>query len=355
MSVGIGRALRIVRDQEQFGLGDQPRAAISSPYNTGQLAQIVWSDLFDSVKFPVSRAEAMAVPAMARCRHIICGSIARAPIRVYRGADPLPVQPSWTYRTEATGQLPPFHRTLWTVDDLMFYGWSLWAVGRDSEGVMNDAARVDADDWTFEDGQVKVANAEGVMVGVEDREVVLIPGPHEGLLSFGRQAIRHASHLNFGADVAVETPIPNIELHDEGEIQLTDAEQDALVAKWAAARRGENGGVAYTSRGLKVIAHGQRDGQLLIEGRNAAAVDLARAASLPASAIDATNAGASLTYETTEGRNKELIDFGLALYMAAISARLSMDDVVPRGQRAAFDLEELLGPAPLSAGPTTED
>ena len=56
--------------------------------------------------------------------------------------------------------------------------------------------------------------------------------------------------------------------------------------------------------------------------------------------LDATTAGASLTYETVAGRNAKFIDYGVALYLEPIEARLSMDDVVPRGQRVAFDLSD---------------
>ena len=77
--------------------------------------------------------------------------------------------------------------------------------------------------------------------------------------------------------------------------------------------------------------------------------------SSPAAMADATNAGASLTYETTEGRNGQFIDWGVGLYMDAIAARLSMDDVVSRGQRVAFDTTELRALAPAPTGATTND
>jgi hypothetical protein len=70
---------------------------------------------------------------------------------------------------------------------------------------------------------------------------------------------------------------------------------------------------------------------------------------------DATNAGASLTYETTAGRNGQFIDYGVGLYMDAIAARLSMDDVVPRGQRTAFDVTQLTVTSPLPTGAPTDD
>ena len=111
----------------------------------------------------------------------------------------------------------------------------------------------------------------------------------------------------------------------------------------------------WTNASLQAILHPAAPEDLLIAGRNAAAVDCARLVGVPAALVDATSAGASLTYETTEGRNREFLDYGLIGYMAAVSSRLSMDDVVPRGQRVAFELEDLIGPAPMFTGPPTED
>lgn len=360
--VGIGRALRLVRTSQVLGIpvaaGDAaasipaPSPVIRSPYTQGQLQSIIWNDLLGELLFPVTRAEAMAVPAMARCRHILCGFGAAATMRQYEGDTVTVDQPAWLYRTDQTTQLPPFHRSLWTIDDLLFHGWSLWAVARDAEDKVNDAARVPWDWWTFEDdGTVKLGDHP-----VPYQDVILIPGPHEGVVEFGAGAIRHASRLLRAATVAAETPVPNMELHDEGETQLTQAEQDTLLAAWAEARKGENGGVAYTSRGIKAIEHGAYDAPLLIDGRNAAAVDVARLASLPAALIDATLDKGSLTYETAQGRNAEAIDYGVKLYLDAISARLSMDDVVPRGKRIGFDLDQLTAlDVPASTPAPTED
>lgn len=357
--MGIGRALRIVTATEKMGIAQRdapaaPTPVIRSPFTESQLTAIVWQDILGETTHPVTRAEAMAVPAVARARHVLCGFGARAILKAYRDEIELDDQPAWTYRTDAVTLLPPYHRMLWTLDDLLFSGWSLWAVARgsDSDGAhVTDAARVPIDWWEFDD--------EG-FVSINDHpipydEVILIPGPHEGILNFGAVAVRHASRLMRAATISAETPIPNIELHDEGEVQLTEPERDALIAKWAEARRGANGGVAYTSKGLKAIAHGQNNEHLLIEGRNAAAVDIARIASVPAAILDATLDKSSLTYETVEGRNGMLIDYGLQLYLDPIAARLSMDDVVPRGQRIGFDFADITSAAVPAVTPSSED
>ena len=44
----------------------------------------------------------------------------------------------------------------------------------------------------------------------------------------------------------------------------------------------------------------------------------------------------------SEARFRDLLDFGLSSYMAPIVARLSLDDMCPRGTRVAFDLDAWL-------------
>ncbi|HXJ63564.1 MAG TPA: hypothetical protein VNN79_07400, partial [Actinomycetota bacterium] len=101
--------------------------------------------------------------------------------------------------------------------------------------------------------------------------------------------------------------------------------------------------------------HPLDSGELLVAGRNAAALDIARHASIPAAMLDATTAGASLEYSTLQGRNQQWIDYGLVIYMDPVEARLGMDDVSPQGQRIAFDTADLTAPAAGPTGPTTED
>lgn len=334
------------------------QVGIESPFpHTHTLSQIVWTDLVGAgVELPLDRTQAMAIPALARQRHIITGTVARCPLAVFTGDQLMPPEGwRWAYRTD--GVLSPYHRMLWTVDDLMFSGWSLWRATRGYDPgagtpTLLAAERVPLDRWEVETetGFVKVDGEY-----VDSTEVILIPGPHEGILNFGAPALRRMIDNLDAAATAARNPAAYLELHYDGDEPLTDTQIDALIARWAAARRGENGGVAYTGKGLTVNEHGTHEAHLLIEGRNADAVDASRLVSSPAAMADATNAGASLTYETTAGRNTQLIDYGVGIYMDAIAARLSMDDVVPRGQRTAFDTTQLTITTPTPTGPVTND
>jgi len=331
-----------------------------APDPSGILNTLVWNDLLGTdFAGPLTRAAAMRIPAVARARHLLCGKIAGLPLTVWRGEERLTgdAEPAWTYRTDYG--LPPYHRMLWTVDDLLFTGWSLWARtnGAESDGAFpRTAVRVALERWRFTTaGTIETRQADGTWRQAARDEVILIPGPHEGILNFGAGAIREAKDLADSAAKAASNPAAYINLHYTGDNPLSKTERDDLIATWAAARRGENGGVAYTNKWVEAKEMGTHEAHLLTDGRNAAAVDMARLCSVPAALLDATNAGASLTYETTQGRNAEFIDYGLSLYMDPITARLSMDDVVPRGQSVRFDTSALRDLAPTPTGPTTED
>ncbi|RAV33539.1 phage portal protein [Corynebacterium heidelbergense] len=288
---------------------------------------------------PVSRAMAMGVPAIARARRLIVGAIARCPLEARQDGKRAVRQPLWMVRTD--GVASPVFRMTWTVDDLFFYGWSCWALERDASGAVIRADRIPYHLWDVDqDNRVIV---QGQIVDPSD--VCLIPGPDEGLLQTSAAAIRHAVQLQELATRYAETPAAQVLLKQTGGQPLTDAQRRALVESWADARRGKNGGVAFANQSIDVQELGKANTDLLIGGRNAAAVDIARAAGVPAMMIDAGTAGTgTITYSNAAARNVELIDYALAPYMAAIAARLGLDDVVPRGTAVAFDLTDLTSP-----------
>lgn len=325
---------------------------VASPWTASDLSAIVWADVTGSGFQPITRAMAMAVPAVAKARHLLCGVIAPLPLLSFTGPTQDPEQPLWMQRTD--GDLSPFHRMLWTVDDCFFYGWSLWAARRgatsDGSGVLG-MARVPYERWSTDSDGFITVDGERVLAG----QAILIPGPHGGILNDGSTIVRLAADNIQAAANAARNPNPNIDLHYTGDEPLDATTRDELIQLWSDARRGQNGGVGYTNKYLEAKPIGSHLDKLLIEGRNADAVDVARQAGVTASSLDATAAGASLEYVTAETRNQELLDYGVKFYMDAITARLSQDDVVPRGHRAAFDLTEFTTLTPTPTGAPTSD
>lgn len=311
--------------------GAMPMASPWSSPHPHHLSPVIGLEVLGEMPRRVQRDQAIQIAPLSRARQLIVSTIPRLPL-VATTADgeetDLP-----HFLTASTGTLSPFHRMLWTIDDLFFYGWSLWAVERDADGTITDAVRIAYDAWSFTaDGTITINDQT-----VPSDAVILIPGVGEGILTYGAATLTEAMNISRAIQKAAETPSAQIELHQTNEAPMTEEQVNALIASWARARRGENGGVAYTSSGIEVREHGAAKEHLLIEGRNAVAVDLARHAGIPATMIDATLSGSSISYQNTSARMAELITFGLSPLMSAVASRLSQDDVTAPGVTIDFD------------------
>lgn len=319
-------------------LGRVPTAATyapASPWTPSALdPNVIIGEAFGQFQTLASRENAIQIPAIAKARHLIASTLAAAVWAQYRGETKVATQPSWLYRTN--GQMTPQHRMMWTADDLLFYGWSLWAVQRGTESQILDASRVPRERWDFD-----VANrieVDGEIVN--DDEVVLIPGPFEGLLTAGRHTIHGAMDLEAQWSARVRNPIAITELHNtDANDPLTNDEAKALVATFNAARQTQDGVTTYTPANIELRVHGAEVVDLFIAGRNASAVDVARLTGLPAVMLDAANVNAAnQTYTSKESARNDLIDSVRNVWALPIEARLSMDDVCPRGTSVRADL-----------------
>lgn len=333
------------------------------------LESVVWADVFGDVAadaLPMTRRAAMAVPAVARARHLTAGTIAKLPLETLTGATVTAEQPYWCQGSNGqAGDLDPaarrrygigpqsvWHRMLWTIDDFLFYGRSLWLVTRFlSTGFPAEMVRIPAEYWAIDEaGDVVDQDSQPI----DPARVVLLEGPHEGILSTAQRTIRAAAALEQTAADVARRPF-RLELHQLTDVTLTDTERAGIVA---GARRAlaDNNGILFTNAAIETKDHPLDSGDLLIAGRNASALDVARHVSMPAAMIDAVATGASLEYDTAVARNQQWIDYGLSLYMDAATSRLSMDDVVARGQRTAFDTVDLTRAPPQTPTgiPTTD-
>lgn len=341
---------------EWLGFGSLPQAptvspALATPWTSSTLTpNVLFGDILGSAEAPMTRALAMSVPAVAKARHLICSTLSRQPLRTYRSEAVASTQPAWLYRT--SGDVPPQLRMAYTLDDHLFFGWSLWAVQRGAGSQVVDAARVPKNRWAFApDGSVLVDDKP-----VDAEQVILIPGPFEGLLTAAARTIRGAVALEDQWQNRVKNPVPITELHGtSADEPLEPAEALEMVNAYNVRRRDPEGVTVYTPHNVELKVHGDTAIELFVAGRNAVTLDVARHTGLPAVMLDASQVNASLTYSTkAEGRN-DLLDALSNMWATPIEARLSMDDVTPRGQRVAFDLSNLLAVPQATTGPATED
>lgn len=320
-----------------------PPIGIASPWaDANALTVATWAGLLDvnAADLPVTRQQAIQIPAIQRGRDLIATTVARFPLWAMTADGRLDQQPRVVVQPEV-GRAR-FVTMLWTVDTLMFYGFSVWQVtSRYAEDSRPRTCR-----WV-PPGRIDTDPDSGDVTGVfgralsDPRDVIRFDGPHEGILTRGAESIRTARTLFRDYDKAARTPTPDVELHQTGGDPMKDAEIDALIARWAAARAGANGRVAFTNQSIQAVMHGQQPEDLLIAARNAANLDLARVMNLPAWAVDGEVGGSSLNYSNVPSRSRELIDYTLAGYMEAIASRLSLDDVLAAGTWAAFSTDVL--------------
>lgn len=337
------------RDVAAPGAYATSRGVVSPFAGPNHLARIVVDDLFGIDTQAVTRAEAMSVPAVAKARNLICGQLGRQPLRAYRGDQALVDQPTWLYRTNTA--VPPRLRTMWVLDDLLFYGWSLLAVERGAEGQILDAARVDRGRWKFDPaGRVLIDDKP-----VDAEQVVLIPGPFEGFLSAGARTVRAARKLEEQWTARVKNPVPVTEIRYTGEDDLDEAEMRDIRSTYIAARNDPDGTVMVTPRGFEVHPHGDQALDLFVNGRNAVTLDIARFMNVPAIMLDASNVNAtSVNYSNEAVGRSELRDLTLRFWALSVEDRLSADDCTPRGTTIAFDLSDLTVPD-IGTGPRLED
>lgn len=316
--------------------GGTAKTVLSSPWaDSSHLQEVVFQDIYGiDVEGPVTRAAAIRLATVAKGRDVLTGMISRQPLMASKGGKPLAKVPSFLAQPERGIAL--VNTLTWMCDSMFFHGRAWWHITEfDVEGFPLWCEWVPEDQAETNDaGQLTHAFGKPVQPG----SGVRFDAPNEGLLWRGADTIRRAIRLNRAAAKAENNPVPSINLHNEGE-DLNKEEIGKLTNSWKTAR--ETSGVGYSSKGLKVEALGQHPEQLLIDGRKAINLELARHMGAPEWAVGVALEGSSLSYSNRQSRNGELIDQFLSPYMAAIAGRLSLDDMTPRGTKVSFDSSEL--------------
>jgi hypothetical protein len=326
----------------------------ASPWSdNSNLIDITFDELFgpteDTLNRGVSRDEAMSLGVVARARNVVAPTIARLPLPAQDTAGPRNESafdflrqpendPSWIR--------PGFVTYLWTVDAMMFYGRAWWWVTQRYADTRAPRSFRWVPEW---DARLINGRLVGLLsddsVHISDADTVRIDAPHEGVLNYARRELNMARSLDRSAAYTADNPVPAINLQEQPGVgpahRLTESETDNLVSKWRAARRAGKV-VSYTPASVKPEVLGLNVEQLLIEGRKYSALQVTRAMNVPAWVTDVALEGSSITYANVASRSRELVDFGLMPYLSAIEARLSADDVLPRGVWCRYDLTELL-------------
>lgn len=348
----------------QNGLG--AARGFESPASVGNdLADAISGDIFgvdilEDVTAPVTRDMAMRQPAVVRARGVLI-TLCRYPWAAYRGARRLNPEsvPKWLYRTDTPTS--PQERATWLMDDAYFHGRALLLVTRKSNpsGEITDAVRMPPSLWrdqqTGEGIEISTGPGKWHPVPRESGSYIRFQGFQDAFLKIGATVVRTGEGIQRGIAGRAKSPIPMIDLHITEASGLTQEEKELLRADWVRARNTPEGAVAITPHNLEARVMGSGDEEFLNTARNSQRIDVANLSHVPVALLDGSVSMASLTYSTQEGRRVEFHDYGLNLWRTVFEARLSQDDVTPKGTRLEIDLSELMEVPDEGSGPELED
>lgn len=318
------------------GLPDYP---LASPWqDSSQLEQITLASLYGAYaeSLPLTRSSALTIASVSKGRNILCSTVARMPLQAKKHGMLLEVQPSMLVQLQAG--VPNFQTLSAIVDSLIFYGrcWLLIDERNPVDFRPRSFVFVPEAQAEVESGILKKAFGKAV----SRQDYIRIDGPHEGILTTGRDVLQSAKDVERISRDTAANPNPNIVLKQTSGAALAVEDIEGLRGSWLAGRRKKGGTVAYLPQEMEAQTIGQAAQDVIIAALNNSSIEIARVMGLPAFALDASVAGSSLTYSNSTSQMKQIIDFGAMPYMAAIEALFSM--LLPNGQAAVFDVSPLL-------------
>jgi len=324
---------------QTFGLQSKPQLeAQAAPQVLGEYSPYAMPFQYAFV----SRAEAMSVPALQRCRNLLAGTIGAIPLELYKKSTNEELgSPAWL---EQPSYSQPRSVTIaYTVDSLLFYGQAFWKVvevyaedGRPSrfEWIANNrvTATLDATN-TF----VKSYAVDGVTLPMDGLgSLITFQSLSDGILNTGVQTIRAAIDVQKAATIAAATPMATGYIKNTG-ADLDPKEVAGLLAAWKQARN--NRSTAYLTSTLEYnpVSFSPKD-MMYSEAIFNLATECARLCNVPAYYVSA-DSNNSMTYANVQDERKQFLTLSLQPFITAIEDRLSMDDITARGNVVRFDID----------------
>ena len=325
-----------------------PDPLYSTPSITAQYAPPVmeaYGNTLYNVSQPVyiTRAEAMAVPSIARARNLICGTIGTLPLHLYRKSTEQELEnPRWLDQPDY--RQPGAVTYTYLADSLFFFGVAYLEVtetyvidGRPARFafVSNDRVSVQLNENNTLVRQYTVDNKVRPMFGVGS--LITFQGLDEGILNRGGRTIRAALDLEKAAAVAASTPIPSGYIQNSG-ADLPEEQITGLLAQWKLARQQRS--TAFLSASLKyeTTSFSPKD-MMYNEASQFLSTQVARLCNVPAYLLSA-DMNNSMTYSNVMDERKQFVDMSLRPIISAIEGRLSMDDITNSQNYVKFNLDE---------------
>ena len=291
----------------------------------------------------VGRTEAMGVPALARCRNLLAGTIGTIPLELYKKSTGEELgKPLWL--DQPSYSQPRSVTIAYTVDSLLFYGQAFWQVvetyqedGRPSrfEWIANSRVTATLDrDNVF----VKSYAIDGTTVPMDGLgSLITFQSLSDGILNTGTSTIRAALDIQKASVIAAATPMATGYIKNTG-ADLDPKEVSGLLAAWRNARN--NRSTAYLTSTLEYnpVSFSPKD-MMYGEAIFNLATEIARLCNVPAYYVSADQNN-SMTYANVQDERKQFLTLSLQPFITAIEDRLSMDDITARGNVVKFDIDK---------------
>lgn len=297
----------------------------------------------------ISRNEALQVPAVLRGRNLICGPLSTLPVRVH-GPDRRVVEGVRYLVPQPDPELPTSVMLAYTIEDLVFESVAWWRVTRfgwhgfpvearhipvnsvhvaQTHSLLPSETRISADQPFPPDGQVFIDG-----VPVPDNEVIRFDSPNPPLLRHAARAIRTCLRLERTSQKYADEPTPKGAFTPKEGVDPDEEEIQDALDKWEAQLATRSWPYVGAAVDLHPLQWNPEQLQLA-DQRQHAVLEIARAMG-----IDPEDLGVSTTsrtYQNSEQRRQDLLDFTLGVYVTAIQERLSMRDILPRGYQSKVD------------------
>ena len=290
----------------------------------------------------IDRNLALQVPAVSRCRNLICGVIASIDLELIQKSTGRKLEnPVWLDQLDL--RQPRSVTIAYLVESLLFYGVGYLRVnsvyqddGRPSgfEWVANTRVTVTTDKYGDEveyysiNGQRVPDSGVGSLVTFQS----LLPG----VLETGGRTIQAALDIQKAASVAAATPMATGFIKNSG-ADLPEAQISGLLAAWKAARKSRSTAYLTSTLDYQTVGYSPKE-MMYNEASQYLATEIARLMNVPAYYISA-DMNNSMTYQNIIDGRKEFVAYSLQPFLSAIENRLSMDDITRRGNVVRFGLD----------------
>jgi len=289
----------------------------------------------------MARQDAMTVPAIKRCRDLIAGTIATIPLEYYKKSTGEKIAPPRWVEQPSLNQ-PRFVTILWTVDSLLMYGTAYWQIkevyaedGRmaRAEWIANTRVTFDTD---FPSTIITQYYVDGMPVPMSGIGSLITFQKDEGILNTSARTIQSAIDIHRAAAIAAQTPMPTGYIRNNG-ADLDPKEVSGLLAAWKNARL--NRSTAYLTSTLEYQPTSFSPKEMAYaEAIQNTATEIARLCGVPPYYLSADQ-NTTMTYANVQDERRQFI-WMIQPFIAAIEARLSMDDISTAGHYVKFAVDD---------------